>query len=192
MVIAITACVNGDKTSHTQGGSRMNWDEFNTAAAELAEAGEKLFDRTGVVLVGTLRKDGSPRISPVEPLIAGGQLYLGMMPESFKAQDLLRDGRCTIHSLISDKHAAEGEFKLHGMAVNVQDPAERKLYCDELLKKIGWSPEGMPFHLFSIDILSAGVFSHDGGSPRLVKRWRVGEPVKAFRQGIDGAMKPAA
>ena len=170
----------------------MNWDEFNTAAGELAEAGKKLFDRAGVVLVGTLRKDGSPRISPVEPLIADGRLYLGMMPESFKAQDLLRDGRCTIHSLISDKHAPEGEFKLHGLAVNVQDPSERKLYCDELLKKIGWSPEGMPFHLFSIDILSAGVFSHDGGAERLVKRWRAGEPVKAFRQGIDGAMKPAA
>jgi len=89
--------------------------------------------------------------------------------------------------LISDKHAPEGEFKLHGLAVNVQDPAERKLYCDELLNKVGWSPEGMPFHLFSIDILSAGVFSHDGGAARLVKRWRAGEPVKAFRQGIDGA-----
>ena len=170
----------------------MNWGEFKTATHELAEVGEKLFCRTGVVLVGTLRKDGSPRISPVEPLIAGGRLYLGMMPESFKAQDLLRDGRCTIHSLISDKNAPEGEFKLHGLAVNVQDQTERKLYCDELKKKIGWSPEGMPFHLFSIDIHSAGLFSHDGGSARLVKRWRAGEPVKAFRQGIDGGMKPEA
>jgi len=170
----------------------MTWDEFKTAVPELAEAGEKLFDRVSVVLVGTLRKDGSPRISPVEPLIAGGQLYLGMMPASFKAQDLLRDGRCTIHSLISDKNAPEGEFKLHGLAVEVQEPAERKLYCNELQQKIGWSPEGMPFHLFSIDVRSAGFFSHDGGTARLVKRWRAGEPVKAFRQGIDGGMKPEA
>ncbi len=170
----------------------MNWDEFKTAAPGLAEAGEKVFDRIGVVLVGTLRKDGSPRISPVEQLIAGGQLYLGMMPASFKAQDLLRDARCTIHSLISDKHAPEGEFKLHGLAINVQDQAGRKLYCDELMKKIGWSPEGRPFHLFSINIQSAGFFSHDGGSARLVKRWRAGEPVTAFRQGIDGGMKPEA
>ena len=168
----------------------MNWEGFKTAAPELSEAGEKLFERVGVVLVGTLRKDGSPRISPVEQLIVGGQLYLGMMPDSLKAQDLLRDGRCTIHNLISDKHAAEGEFKLHGQAVNVQDQAERKFYCDELKKKIGFSPEGMPFHLFSIDIQSAGLFGHDGGSARLVKRWRAGEPVKAFRQGIDGSLKP--
>jgi len=168
----------------------MNWNEFKAAAPELAEAGEKLFERVGVVLVGTLRKDGSPRISPVEQLIVGSQLYLGMMPDSLKAQDLLRDGRCTIHSLISDKTAPEGEFKLHGQAVNVQDQAERKFYCDELKKKIGFSPEGMPFHLFSIDIQSAGLFGHDGGSARLVKRWRAGEHVEAFRQGIDGALKP--
>ena len=170
----------------------MNWSEFKIAAPELAEAGERLFERTGVVLLGTIRRDGSPRISPVEQLFAGEQLYLGMMPESFKAKDLLRDGRCTVHSLISDKHAPEGEFKLHGVAVNVQDPAERQLYCDELKKKIGWSPEGMPFHLFSIDVRSAGYFRHDGGSARLLKRWRAGEPVKAFRQPVDGSLTPEA
>jgi hypothetical protein len=168
----------------------VNWDEFKNAAPELAEAGEKLFDRVGVVLIATLRKDGSPRISPIEQLITAGQLYLGMMPESFKARDLLRDGRCTIHSLISDKNAPEGEFKLHGSAVNVQDQTERKLYCDELKKKIGWSPEGMPFHLFSMDIRSAGIFTHDGSAARLVRRWRSGEPVQTFRQGVDGVMKP--
>jgi hypothetical protein len=168
----------------------MNWDEFKASATELAEAGEKLFDRAGVVLVGTIRKDGSPRISPVEPLIAGGRLYLGMMPDSFKARDLLRDGRCVIHSLISDKNAPEGEFKVHGLAADVPDPIERKFYCDELRKKIGWSPEGMPFQLFSIDIRSAGLFLQDGSSARLVKRWRVGESVKAYRQGIDGGLAP--
>ena len=168
----------------------MNWDAFKLAAPELAEAGERLFERVGVILLGTIRKDGSPRISPVEPLLVGGKLYLGMMPESYKARDLLRDGRCTIHNLISDKNAAEGEFKLHGVAVNVQDPVERKLYCDELFKKIGFSPEGMPFHLFAIDIQSAGLFLMNGLAPRLVKRWRAGEPVKAFRQPMDGSLQP--
>src|SRR5262245_36318165 len=59
-------------------GIDMNWNDFNSAAPELAEAGQKLFDRTGVVLVGTIRKGGGPRISPVEPLLAEGRLYLGM------------------------------------------------------------------------------------------------------------------
>lgn len=168
----------------------MNWDEFTSDAPELANVGRELMDRVGVVLVGTIRKNGFPRISPVEPLIADGRLYLGMMPNSFKAHDLLRDSRCTIHNLISDKNAKEGEFKLQGLAVNVLDEQERKLYCDELKKKIGWSPEGMPFHLFSIDIVSAGLFLQDGGDARLVKRWRSGEAVQFFRQGIDGGLRP--
>jgi hypothetical protein len=36
-LIAITTCVDGYKPGHSQGESQMNWDEFNTAAAELAE-----------------------------------------------------------------------------------------------------------------------------------------------------------
>ncbi len=167
----------------------MKWDEFKVAAPELAEAGEKLFERVGVVLVGTIRKDGSPRISPVEPLFAGGELYLGMMPESLKAQDLLRDGRCTIHNVISDKNAPEGEFKVNGLARNVQDEAERQLYCDELKKKIGWSPEGMPFHLFAVQAQSAGLFqTTDDQMSRKVTRWRAGGKVETFRQGVEGKL----
>ena len=173
----------------------MNWQAFKSAAPELAEAGETLFDRVGAVMVGTLRKDGAPRISPVEPLFAGGELYLGMMPDSFKAQDLLRDGRCTIHNIISDKNAVEGEFKVNGLARNVQEAAERQLYCDELKKKIGWSPEGMPFHLFAIEVQSAGLFLMQGHSAdptqgRLVKKWRVGGKVETYRQGVDGKLIP--
>jgi hypothetical protein len=55
----------------------MNWASFQSAAPDLAAEAEALFERTGVLLLGTLRQDGSPRISPVEPLFAGSELYLG-------------------------------------------------------------------------------------------------------------------
>jgi len=173
----------------------MNWAEFKSASPELAEAGEKLFERVGVVMVGSIRKDGSPRISPVEPLFAGDELYLGMMPETFKAQDLLRDGRCTIHNVISDKNTPEGEFKINGLARNVQDETERQAYCDALKKKIGWSPEGMPFALFAIEVHSAGLFvmsaqADDPTQGRQVTIWREGEQPNTFRQGIDGKLIP--
>lgn len=167
----------------------MNWNEFKTAAPELAEAGERLFDRVGVVLLGSIRKDGSPRISPVEHIFAKGELYLGMMPDSLKAQDLLRDGRCTVHNLISDKNAVEGEFKINGLARNVQDETERQVYCDELKRKVGWSPEGMPFHLFAIQIHSAGLFqTADDQMARNVSRWRIGGKIEMARQGVDGKL----
>ena len=55
---------------------------------------ESLFEATGVVLVGTIRKDGSPRISLVEVLITGGKLYLGMMWQSLKARYWNRSLSC--------------------------------------------------------------------------------------------------
>lgn len=161
----------------------MDWDGFKEAAPELAGKAEQLFEKAGIVYVGTIRRDGSPRISPVEGLITGGELYLGMMWKSLKALDLLRDPRCTVHNAIRDRFASEGELKLHGRARDIQDPDERLRYGDALYAKIGWKPEGKQFHLFALDIESAGLFVADGNA-RLVKRWRAGEPVEEFRQTI--------
>jgi Pyridoxamine 5'-phosphate oxidase len=167
----------------------MNWDEFRDAAPELAGLGEGVFERAGVVLVGTIRKDGSPRISPVEPLIFTGKLYLGMMWQSLKALDLLRDPRCTVHSAVSDREGAEGEFKLYGRAVDIQDPDERQRYGDALYQKIGFQPEEPNYHLFSVDIFSAAFFITQGDY-RALKRWRTGQPVREFRQDGDGKLTP--
>jgi Pyridoxamine 5'-phosphate oxidase len=163
----------------------MNWDEFKAAAPELAGLGEGLFERAGVVLVGTIRKDGSPRISPVEPLITDGELFLGMMWQSLKALDLLRDPRCTIHSAVSDREGAEGEFKLYGRAVDVHDLEVRRRYGDALYQKIGFRPEEPNYHLFSVDIFSAAFFITQGDY-RVLMRWKIGEPAREFRQDGDG------
>ena len=69
----------------------VTWQEFAEKNPELAAVGEARFRRTGLALVGTLRRDGWPRISPVEPFIVDGKLYLGMMWRSRKALDLFRD-----------------------------------------------------------------------------------------------------
>ncbi len=159
----------------------MSWKEFKSAAPELAARAEELFESTGVLLVGTVRKDGSPRISPVEPFIVEGVLYLGMMWRTMKALDLLRDPRCTVHNLIRDRHATEGEFKLHGRARDVQDEVTRDRYCEAVKKKLGWSLKGMKYHLFAIEVESAALFTTDGNA-RLVKRWRAGQPVEEYRQ----------
>jgi len=147
----------------------VNWDEFAAAAPEIARLGEERFERTGLSLVGTVCKDGSPRISPVEPLITGGRLYLGMMWQSKKARDLLRDPRCLVHSVISDRNGSEGEFKLRGRAVDVPDEDERERYCVALHEKIGWRPT-VPFHLFAVDIETAAFITYDDGK-QTVKRW---------------------
>ena len=122
----------------------------------MAAKGEDRFDRTGMVLLGSLRRNGFPRISPVEPLIAHGKLYLGMMWQSRKALDLMRDPRCTINSVVTDKNASEGEFKLFGRAVAVNDLAERGRYGEALLERLGIKAEALDeYHLFAIDLATA-------------------------------------
>ncbi|MGN6176856.1 MAG: hypothetical protein ACTHPS_28470, partial [Streptosporangiaceae bacterium] len=67
--------------------------------------------------LGTLRRDGSPRISPIEPYFAEGQLLIGAMAWSAKASDLRRDPRFVLHSVVTGPDSGEGELKLYGPAV---------------------------------------------------------------------------
>ncbi len=168
----------------------MNWGKFKKAAPKLASPAEKLFERSGVVLLGTVRKNGGPRISPVEFVFLAGELYLGMMPRSLKARDLLRDPRCTVHSAVADRMAKHGEFKLYGRARQVRGSQERKRYGLALKKKIGWNPEegGIPYHLFAIDVSTAAYFRNQAHQ-RHLWLWRSGGRIKRFAQGIQGELK---
>ena len=130
------------------------WHQFASHAPELAALGEAQFARTGLALVGTLRRDGWPRISPVEPFIVDGELYLGMMWRSVKALDLLRDPRCVVHSTVSDREGTEGEFKVYGRAVEVNDLEERRRFSEAVYAAIGYRPEEPEFHCFAIVIES--------------------------------------
>jgi hypothetical protein len=88
------------------------WHELEEAAPGLAQLGRRRFQPTHVTLLGSIRKDGSPRISPVEPYLVLDHRLLGMLSGSHEALDLLRDSRFTVHSSVSDVNGSEGEFKL--------------------------------------------------------------------------------
>jgi len=133
----------------------VHWDEFAREAPVLARLGAERFEKAGLSLVGTLRADGSPRISPVEPQFCDGELMLGMMWQSRKALDLLRDPRLVVHSVVSDREGTEGDFKLYGRVVDVPEPERRTAYADALEARIDWRPPE-PYHLFAVDIESAG------------------------------------
>ncbi|MDQ6720233.1 MAG: pyridoxamine 5'-phosphate oxidase family protein, partial [Candidatus Dormibacteraeota bacterium] len=63
----------------------MRWEEFEVAAADLARLGRERLNRYQLCMLGTLRRDGSPRISPCEMDFAQGELLMGMMWQSPKA-----------------------------------------------------------------------------------------------------------
>ena len=145
------------------------WVDFEQAAPELAALGRERFARAGIVLIATIRKDGTPRISPVEFYAVEGHLMLGMMWQSFKARDLLRDPRCLVHSVVTSRAGNEGEFKLRGRAVELSEPALRTAYGDATEAEIDWRPSE-PFHLFSLDIDDAAFVIYEEDEQRTT-RW---------------------
>ncbi len=142
---------------------QMNWEAFAKASPELAALGWERFERHSLCMLGTLRRGGSPRISPCELDLVGEELLLGMMWESPKARDLLRDDRCVLHSCTSDRLGTEGDFKLYGRARDEQEPSVRQAYRAAIRARIDWEPTD-PFHLFAIEVQSAGflVFGEQG------------------------------
>src|SRR5205085_4454671 len=99
----------------------VRWDDLAAAAPELARLGEERLRSRELCMVGTLRRNGWARFSPVEPEFVDGELMLGMMWRSPKALDLLRDPRIVVHSTLTDRHDLSGDIKLYGRAIAVED-----------------------------------------------------------------------
>jgi hypothetical protein len=150
----------------------MHWDEFARACPEIAEHATERFRRQELCMLGTLRADGSPRISPCELDFAAGHLILGMMWQSRKALDLLRDPRCVLHTCTTDRMGTEGDAKIYGRAIDVCDPALRQTYRDTVKERIDWAPDEPNFHAFAVDVESAGFITF--AEPKIVIAWDPG------------------
>jgi Pyridoxamine 5'-phosphate oxidase len=129
--------------------------------------GRERLERMRVGLLGTLRKDGSPRISPVEPFFSHGHLLFGSMSASLKTRDLLRDSRCVLHSAISDPDSGEGELKLYGRAAEVDERVRNE--CRE-----GWwiARPAEAARVFSLNIERAAFVSWELRRGEMtIRRW---------------------
>lgn len=128
----------------------MNWGEVTEAAPDLAAKVQHRFEAHGLAFLATIRKDGSPRVSGIETLFGEGELWLGAMPDSVKAKDLLRDPRLALHSASADKNVTDGDAKLSGVAVHVEDEPTFERYRKASGGAMGLTLGG--FHLFRIDV----------------------------------------
>lgn len=138
----------------------MRWQDLKEAAPELAALAEERFDVTDLVMLGTLRKDGWPRITPIEYAFYDGDLVIGGMWQSKKMLDLLRDPRCTLHSVTTDKSGRQGDIKVYGRAVPLATEREPG-YWEHIYETIGFRPDG-PAHVFTIDVQSIAYVVFDG------------------------------
>jgi Pyridoxamine 5'-phosphate oxidase len=160
----------------------MRWNEFSAASPQLAAVAKEWIVDRHIMLLGTLRPDGSPRISAVECDFVGDDLCTGMIWQSTKALDLLRDPRMTAHSLPAGLSNPDGDFKLYGRAVSIEGELKKR-YGDVLYARIQWRPSE-PYHCFSFDITAAG-FVKFRGQGRDAWSWRAGGDLrKDFRPDV--------
>lgn len=89
------------------------WQQFADAQPEMASLGQRVLSKYGLAYLGTIRRDGGPRVHPVSPAIVAGGVYIGLIPHTPKRRDLDRDGRCVLHALPGPNDA---EIYLTGIA----------------------------------------------------------------------------
>ena len=155
----------------------MRWDAFERACPEIATLARTRFVHDELVMLGTIRADGSPRISPNETDFAAGRLFVSMLWRSRKAVDLLRDPRVVVHSVTSNRMGTDGDVKLYGRVVDERDPEIRAAFRDAIRDRIDWAPDEPDYHCFSVDVERAG-FIRFGGDP-VVLTW---DPERGLRR----------
>lgn len=102
------------------------WEEFFSAAPELANFAEERLRVATVAYLATVRRDGGPRVHPVSPDVMDGHLLVFMEPTSPKGKDLRRDPRYSLHTAVADSTGAGGEFFCTGEALLVLDDSLRQ------------------------------------------------------------------
>ena len=142
----------------------MSWKDLEDKAPEMAAFGRRLFD-SGVAYLATVRKDGTPRVHPVTPIIGRGHLFLFMEPATPKGHDLRRDGRYALHSDVSDTEGSNGKYAITGRAELIDDLAVRLV----ALQVSRYTPSDR-YVLFELSVQSAISTTYVDGNP-VHHRW---------------------
>jgi len=141
-----------------------SWKEFAAQAPDIAEFGKNRF-QSGVAYFGTLRKDGSPRVHPVTPIL-GEQLFLFMEPTSPKGKELERDARYALHCAVENMDGGNGEFYVRGRATRTDD----QLLREQAVKAAPYSPQDR-YILFVLTIEFAFMNQYVDGQSN-TKNWQ--------------------
>ncbi|OEJ27347.1 pyridoxamine 5'-phosphate oxidase [Streptomyces agglomeratus] len=156
--------------------TKSGWTEFEAAEPEFAVAVRQRFQQYRHHVLATIRKDGSPRVTGLEVTFVHGELWLGMMPNSRKAQDLRRGPRFAVQANPGpDDDMRDGDARISGRAVEVTDPEEIARFSGEVKP-----PE--PFHLFRVEPTEVVTTSIEAET-LVVRAWRPGRPVRTIRRG---------
>ena len=157
-------------------GTMASWTDVTRAAPDLAATVRQRFEATGLGLLATLRRDGFPRLSGIEPFFRE-DLWLGMMERSRKGADLRRDPRLCLHSATADKNVADGDAKLTGRAALVEaGGGEEARFRRDFAAANGHDVPPGPMDLFRVDVTELS-FLRVEGDHLVIEWWQEGGPV---------------
>ncbi len=129
----------------------VSWAAFAEDCPELAARVQQRFENHQHVVMATIRRDGSPRMSGMEAPVRDGHMWLGMEYNSTKAADLRRDPRFGLHSTPDDEDLSAGDARIEGVAV-LADAAQVDLFVRGHRHEIDDSTQ---MALFTVDIARA-------------------------------------
>jgi len=159
------------------------WRAFTDDAPRIAAIFTRRHAATGnLCLLATLRSDGFPRISPMEPRVFEDQLWLVGMPGTTKFKDLGRDPRFCLHTATVDTEVADGDAKLWGVVHDVQDEALHQRFATALFEETGFDLRGQELSPFyAADVVGASAVEVQGGHLD-VTVWTPGQPERVIRK----------
>jgi hypothetical protein len=166
-----------------------SYADVEHAVPDLADRVRAVLSSTTNAVLGTIRRDGSPRLSGADAYFHDGQLRIWSMPQARKGEDLRRDPRLAVHSIPWDSRrlrdgAADvgaADAKVDGRAVQVTDAGEQTSFREWLQAERGAQPPD-DWDLFNIDVDAVtAVFVDDG--QLVIDRWSTGEGRRTTRRG---------
>jgi hypothetical protein len=155
----------------------VSWSAFASDTPELAAVVQDVLVRHGFAFAGTIRSDGSPRISPVEVHVSDGRLFAVLIPRTAKARDLDRDPRITLQTPIASAGAPGLEVKLRARAIDVLDPRLRTAMAASVEVASGWRP-GTQWRYCELFLSSVSVLDWVDGD-MLLHRWTATHGLRA-------------
>ncbi|HUF54382.1 MAG TPA: pyridoxamine 5'-phosphate oxidase family protein [Dehalococcoidia bacterium] len=101
-----------------------SWGEFSESEPEMAKVLESSLAWIPITYLATTRKEGSPRVHPICPIIGKGRMFVAVNESSPKRFDLRNDGRYAMHALPGKDDA---EFYMTGRVTMIEDAPSREL-----------------------------------------------------------------
>jgi len=159
------------------------WKEFARQAPRIAETFVRRHTRTGnLCMLATVRADGSPRISPMEPRFFEDELWVVGMPNTTKYADLARDPRFCLHTATVDTNVEDGDAKLFGQVHDVRDEDMHQRFAADLFEKIGFDLRGREFDVFYAADITGGSSVRVGDGHFNIYVWKEGEEERVVRK----------